>query len=54
MFNDPERSVRIEALGALEELRRERAIRAPRKVTDRHPDAEIRDEAAESERDRSR
>jgi HEAT repeat protein/beta-lactamase regulating signal transducer with metallopeptidase domain len=45
IFNDPDRSVRMEALDALSGLPRERARRVLRDVETRHPDADVREEA---------
>ena len=45
IFNDPDRSVRMEALDALKGLPRERARRVLREVETRHPDADVREEA---------
>jgi HEAT repeat protein/beta-lactamase regulating signal transducer with metallopeptidase domain len=47
IFNDPDRSVRMEALDALDQLPRERALRVLRSVLERHTDAKVRDEAKE-------
>jgi HEAT repeat protein/beta-lactamase regulating signal transducer with metallopeptidase domain len=47
IFNDPDSDVRIEAIGALDELPRDRASRVLRNVIEKHPDAEIRQEAKE-------
>ena len=52
IFNDPDRSVRKEALDALDELPRERALRVLRSVLERHPDADVREEAREHQRRR--
>jgi HEAT repeats len=51
IFEDPNHSVRGEAIDALEELSTERAKRVLRKVIDRHPDAQMREEAVERERE---
>ncbi len=53
IFNDADHGVRRDALEALEELPRDRALRVLRKVIDRHPDAEIREEALDLQRERS-
>jgi hypothetical protein len=45
IFSDRDRSVRMEALDALNGLPRERARRVLREVETRHPDAEVREEA---------
>ena len=52
IFDDPDRSVRIEALDALDEWPDERALRVLRDVIARHPDARIRREAEEHVRER--
>ena len=52
IFNDPDQSVRMEALDALGELPGERARRALQKIIDGHPDARVRREAAEHLRER--
>ena len=43
IFNDPDRSVQKEALDALDQLPRERALRVLRRVLERHPDADVRE-----------
>jgi len=52
IFDDPDMSVRMEAIDALEDLPADRARRALRDVIDRHPDARVRREAAEQLRER--
>ncbi len=52
IFDDPDQSVRIEALDALDELPDERALQVLRDVIARHPDARIRREAEEHVRER--
>lgn len=47
IYDDPDASVRMEALDALDELPGDRAGRALRKIADGHPDARVRREAAE-------
>jgi HEAT repeat protein len=47
IYNDPDTSVRMEALDALGDLPGDRADRALRKIADGHPDARVRREAAE-------
>jgi HEAT repeat protein len=45
IFNDPDKDVRTEALAALDELPRDRALRVLRNVLERHPDPGPREEA---------
>jgi HEAT repeat protein/beta-lactamase regulating signal transducer with metallopeptidase domain len=45
IFNDPDREVRIAALGALDELPRDRAVRVLRSVLEGHSDPKVREEA---------
>jgi HEAT repeat protein len=52
VFDDPDTSVRMEALDALEKLPRDRALRALQRVIDKHPDSRVRREAEEHVRDR--
>lgn len=52
IFNDPDTSVRMEALDALEQLPRDRELRLLRKVIDTHPDNRLRREAGEHLRER--
>jgi HEAT repeat protein/beta-lactamase regulating signal transducer with metallopeptidase domain len=52
IFDDPDRSVRKEALDALDGLPRDRALRVLRSVLERHPDADLREEAKEHQRGR--
>jgi HEAT repeat protein/beta-lactamase regulating signal transducer with metallopeptidase domain len=52
VFDDPDQSVRIDALDALAKLPGERALRALRDVVARHPDARVRREAEEQVRER--
>jgi HEAT repeat protein/beta-lactamase regulating signal transducer with metallopeptidase domain len=52
IFDDPDRSVQMEALDALEKLTRDREERLLRQVIDRHPDSRIRREAEEHLRER--
>lgn len=52
IFDDPDTSVRMEAIDALEDLPGERARRVLQDVIDRHPDARVRREAAEQLRER--
>jgi HEAT repeat protein/beta-lactamase regulating signal transducer with metallopeptidase domain len=52
IFDDPDTSVRMEALDALEKLPRERELRVLRQVIDRHPDNRVRREAEDHLRDR--
>ena len=54
IFEDPDRGVRSEAIGALEELPTDRAKRVIRKVIDRHPDAQVREEAGDLDLERNR
>jgi hypothetical protein len=51
IFEDPDHSVRGEAIDALEELPTERAKRVLRKVIDRQPDAQMREGAVERDRE---
>ena len=44
IFEDPDRGVRVEAMDALDELPQARARRVLRKIIDRHPDAQMREE----------
>jgi HEAT repeat protein/beta-lactamase regulating signal transducer with metallopeptidase domain len=52
IFDDPDRSVRMEALDALDGLPRDRALSVLRSVLERHPDAELREDAKEHQRGR--
>jgi HEAT repeat protein len=52
IFNDPELSVRVDAIDALEEFPNERALRALRDIIARHPDTKVRREAEERLRER--
>lgn len=52
IFNDPEMSVRVDAIDALDALPGDRALRALREVIARHPDARVRREAEERVRER--
>ncbi len=52
IFDDPDRSVRKEALDALDGLPRDRALRVLRSVLERHPDADLREDAKEHQRGR--
>jgi HEAT repeat protein/beta-lactamase regulating signal transducer with metallopeptidase domain len=52
IFDDPDRSVQLEALDALDELPGDRAPRVLRDVIARHPDARLRREAEEQLRER--
>jgi HEAT repeat protein len=52
IFDDPDRSVRMEALDALDGLPRDRALRVLRNVLERHPDPELREDAKEHQRGR--
>jgi HEAT repeat protein/beta-lactamase regulating signal transducer with metallopeptidase domain len=52
IFDDPDMSVRMEAIDALEDLPGDRARRVLQDVIDRHPDARVRREAAEQLRER--
>jgi hypothetical protein len=54
IFEDPDHSVRSEAIDVLERLPAARAGRVLRKVIDRHPDEQIREQAKELEQERSR
>ena len=54
IFHDPDRHVQHEAVDALEELPRERAERVLHSVIDRHPDADLRDQAKEQLQDRAK
>jgi HEAT repeat protein len=54
IFEDPDHDVRSQAIGALEELPTDRAKRVLRKVIDRHPDAQVREEAGELDLERNR
>jgi HEAT repeat protein len=52
IFDDPDRGVRMEALDALDELPRDRALRVLRNVVERHPDPDLREDAKEQQRSR--
>jgi HEAT repeat protein/Zn-dependent protease with chaperone function len=52
IFDDPDPSVREEALDAIDELPEERALRVLRDVIARHPDGRVRREAQERLRER--
>jgi HEAT repeat protein/beta-lactamase regulating signal transducer with metallopeptidase domain len=52
IFDDPDSSVRMGALDALEKLPRERELRILRQVIDRHPDSRVRREAVDHLRER--
>jgi HEAT repeat protein/beta-lactamase regulating signal transducer with metallopeptidase domain len=52
IFDDPDTSVRMEALDGLEKLPRDRELRILRQVIDRHPDSRVRREAEDHVRDR--
>jgi HEAT repeat protein/beta-lactamase regulating signal transducer with metallopeptidase domain len=52
IFDDPDTSVRMEALDALEKLPRDRELAVLRRVIDRHPDSRVRREAEDNLRDR--
>jgi HEAT repeat protein len=54
IFDDPDESVRVDALDALGGLPEDRARRALRDVIARHPDARVRREAEEHMRERRR
>lgn len=53
IFEDPDPSVRVDALDALDKLPDGRALRALRNIIARHPDARVRREAEEHMRDRN-
>jgi HEAT repeat protein len=53
IFEDSDHSVRIEAMDAVEQLPATRAKRVLRKVIERHPDAQMREEATDLEQDRN-
>ena len=53
IFEDADHGVRIEAMDALDELPQTRARRVLRKVIDRHPDAQMREEATDHARERN-
>ena len=52
IFDDPDTSVRMEALDALEKLPRDRELTVLRRVIDSHPDSRVRREAVDHFRDR--
>jgi hypothetical protein len=52
IFDDPDRSVRKDALDALDGLPRDRALTVLRSVLERHPDADLREDAKEHQRKR--
>ena len=52
IFDDPDTSVRMEVLDALEKLPRDRELRTLRKVIDGHPDSRVRREAQDHLRER--
>jgi len=52
IFDDPDQTVRLEALDTLDQLPRERALRVLRDVIARHPDVRVRREAEEHVRER--
>jgi len=54
IFEDADRGVRVEAMDALDELPQARARRVLRKIIDRHPDAQMREEATDHARERNR
>ncbi len=54
IFEDPDHSVRVEAMDALDELPAARARRVRRTVIERHPDSQIREEATDHDRERNR
>ena len=54
IFEDADHGVRVEAMDALDELPQARARRVLRKISDRHPDAQTREEATDHARERNR
>jgi HEAT repeat protein len=54
IFEDPDHSVRVEAMDALGELPGGRGRRVLRKVIERHPDSQIREEATDLDREPNR
>jgi HEAT repeat protein/beta-lactamase regulating signal transducer with metallopeptidase domain len=52
IFDDPDHSVRVDGIDALDKLPNDRAVRVLRDVIARHPDARVRREAEEHVRER--